>query len=395
MILRTEGLALGGHAVARADDGRVVFVRDAAPRELVRVEVRRRRPRFIRARALEVLEPGPDRVEPRCPHFSTCGGCTLQHVRGDAQAEHLARAGLEAIRRIGRIELDDELVEPSWVGSPYAHRARARWRVEGGRVGYFAGSSRRLVPVEVCPILVPALERALVETAAELDGSERGELSVVAADARVFGWSGSVAREAFGSALSWLPPGRGIEVRDAAGLAVVGPATFAQANPVGNDALLETLARWLPPSDSTLELYSGSGNFTRVLERGARRVVAAEIDSNAAKLAEQVRGPSTTLWTADAGDAVARAIDSKLAPELVVVNPPRTGISGEVARGIGELRPEVVIYVSCDPGTLGRDLGRLASFGLEVDRLRFFDLYPQTPHLEVMTRLSRRAPAAT
>ena len=388
IVLRTERLAAGGEVVARADDGRIVFVEGAVPEERVRAEVYEERPRFLRARVVEVLEPGPHRVEPPCPHFGRCGGCSLQHFEPEAQSAAKVEAAREAVRRLARGATDDAVVDPAWSGPAYAYRARARLLVEGGRLGYRARRTHRLVEVERCPILVPALEASLPRLAAALPDDARGELPIMAAGDRVTAWG-----EGFAGfepdAVELVPPGRGLETTDAAGRAFAGPATFAQANPSGNDAMLETVGRWLPPSALALELYSGSGNFTRVLERTSARVVAAEADADAVRLADRVRGAATSLWRLDARRALERAARDALAPDLVLVDPPRAGLDRGVPDRLARLGPATIVYVSCDPGTFARDLARLGPRGYRVERLRFFDLYPQTPHVEVIGRLVR------
>lgn len=386
--LRVERLAAGGETVARAEDGRVVFVTGAVPGETVRVEIVEARPRFLRARVLEVLASVDDRVEPPCPHFEACGGCTLQHFAPVAQARAKLDAAREAVARIARGAVDDAEVEADWTGEPYGYRARARLRVEAGKLGYRAARSHALVEVERCPILHPALESSLSRLAAALPPAGRGELWITAANERVAAWARLDERavELDVDGVTFVPPGEGLPVEDVAGPAFVGPATFAQANPAGNDALLETAARWTPRSRLALELYSGSGNFTRVLEAKVDRVIAAEVDADAVRLAERVRAPTTSLWRLDAARAVERA--RSLRPDLVFADPPRTGLDRAVAERLVQLQPAHLIYVSCDPGTFARDVSRLAAAGYRVDRLRYFDMYPQTPHVEVMGCLS-------
>lgn len=388
--LRIERLATGGEGVARAEDGRVVFVEGAAPGERVRVEITEERPRFLRARVIEVLDPSPHRVEPPCPHFERCGGCSLQHVEAEAQSAAKIEAAAEAVRRIARGATDEAVVEAAWSGASYGYRARARLLVEGGRLGYRASRSHQHVPIASCPILVPALEASLPRLEAALPAHAQGEVAVAAAGERIAAWA--LGFEGFlPEGVEVVPPGGGLEIVDCAGRGFVGPATFAQANPIGNDAMLETVSRWAPRVSVALELFSGSGNFTRVLEATAHRVVAAEVDAAAVRLADRIRGPRTSLWRLEAARALERAARDALAPDLVLVDPPRAGLSSPVLDGLARLEAATVLYVSCDPATFARDAARLTAHGYRVARLRFFDLYPQTPHVEVIAELHRGA----
>jgi 23S rRNA (uracil1939-C5)-methyltransferase len=142
--------------------------------------------------------------------------------------------------------------------------------------------------------------------------------------------------------------------------------------------------------DRVLELYSGSGNFTRVLAKHAREVVAVESDPHASELAAEVRPENVVLDPSTAEDAVVRVLAREEKFSCVLVDPPRAGLSAQLPEGLSGLGAERLIYVSCDLGTFARDLGRLAQQGWALTRARLFDLYPQTPHAEVIGVLARR-----
>ncbi len=387
MIVETEGLTGQGEAIARAPDGRIMFVRGAVPHEQVRVETVGHAKRFIRARALEVLRPGPDRVTPECPHAEVCGGCSLQHLAPEAQTHFKEAAAVETLRRLGDVDLESMEREAPWSGPAYGYRSRARWHRRPGVLGYRQARSAAIVDVVRCPVLVEPLERALAGVRRGLPDSGSGEVWASAYGGAIQVW-GSEGLEASGFAV--IPPGEAVAEEDAAGPVWLGPATFAQANRAGNDALLQTFAAWLEPFESALELYSGSGNFTRVLARRGD-VVAAEGEAAAVRLAERVAGPRTSLWTCSGLVAVRRALHENLAVDCVCVDPPRSGLERELARLIVELEPAFMLYISCDPATLARD-ARLLGPEYRLTRLRAFDLFPQTPHLELMARFDRTTP---
>lgn len=204
-------------------------------------------------------------------------------------------------------------------------------------------------------------------------------------------------------------------VDDIAGPVARSSAVFSQSNPRGNEAMLAhvdaVLAAWAAKRGlhqaQVLELYAGSGNFTRVLCKWARDVVAVEGSAEAASLLRRLERPNVEVLTCSAEEALRNLLNrmglrGQVSPppglpatdtdlegggRLLFVDPPREGLSEEVVRQIGALRPPGLIYVSCAPAAFARDVGRLAGQGLVLRRLRIFDLYPQTPHLELIAEL--------
>jgi 23S rRNA (uracil1939-C5)-methyltransferase len=373
LLLDTEAeLASGGAAIARAPDGRIVFVEGAAPNERVEAELLRDNARFLRARTLRVIVPGPDRVAPRCAHFGVCGGCALQHLSADAQLAGKQAALRTSLARIGRLDVARVAFDPPWSGPPYGYRSRARFAVEEGRVGFRRREARQVVDVESCPVLTPALDAALVEL--------RRRVRAGASEARADEVEAVSAGEAF-----VLGSGE-LEADDRFGRQLLAPGVFAQSNALGNQAMIEhavELARALAPR-RILELYAGSGNFTRALAELAP-VVAVEESPAAVALARRVLPANVELIEA----AVERALPREERAELVVVDPPRTGLSAPLPRLLAEGGPQAILYVSCDPPSFARDAGRLAELGFALGRVRLFDLYPETPHAEVIGLFSQ------
>jgi 23S rRNA (uracil1939-C5)-methyltransferase len=338
MRAKTEAhLAAGGDAIARAPDGRIVFVEGAAPDEEVRIEITKDNPRFLRGRAVEILEPSPHRVEPRCRHFGECGGCVLQHVDHAAQVASKQAALLETLRRIGRLDLARVRIDQPWMGEPYRYRTRVRFFVKGGKAGFKRARSNEVFDATECPILVPELEDLLVHH----DRSEPGEIAV--------------------------------------------PSLFAQANDAGNRAMQDHLAALLHesgPFSSALEVYGGSGNFTGIIARHAAAVTMVESNRDATRLARRAL-PDVRVLDLPAEEAPDDRVD------LVVIDPPRAGMSEAALSRIARAAGRILLYVSCDPATFARDAARLADRALALDSIRLFDLYPQTAHSEVVGRFRR------
>jgi tRNA/tmRNA/rRNA uracil-C5-methylase (TrmA/RlmC/RlmD family) len=337
LILETEeNLAAGGDAIARAADGRVVFVEGAAPGESVEVEITRDNPRFLRARVTRVVRPSPHRATPRCRHFGECGGCVLQHVDHATQVASKQASLLETLRRIGHVDPATIRVDPPWMGEPYRYRTRVRFFVQRGKAGYKRAKSNDVFDAKECPILIEPLEKLLVE-------HDRKSTCEVSAPTSL----------------------------------------FAQANDAGNAAMIAHLASLLDePIESALELYGGSGNFTRTLAEKIPSVTMVESNREAVAIA-RAELPRVRVLEAPAEDAPEDPVD------LVLVDPPRAGMSDRALARAAHAAARLLVYVSCDPATFARDAQRLGQRGLALETIRLFDLYPQTAHAEVIGRFFR------
>lgn len=312
-----------------------------------------------------MIEAGPSRVEPKCAHYEECGGCVLQHVDPAEQTRLKTEAVLQTIRRVGKVDTDEIEILETWSGEAYGYRTRARFAVAPERiVGYRAPKSHRVVDVTSCPILAPAAQRGLDQL------RERNVEIIV--DANVATAGDDVL----------IDDGE-IETDDGLGRMLLSPAVFAQANAAGNAALVEQVATWTAdgaPHGAVVELYAGSGNFTRAIAKHATSVTAIESNAAANELHERTKADHVRLV---ADDVVAGLASIEAAP-VVVMDPPRRGVDEAALERVADLAPNRVIYVSCDPGTFARDLGRLAAKGLNLSRLRVFDLYPHTAHVELV-----------
>jgi 23S rRNA (uracil1939-C5)-methyltransferase len=393
--------------------GRVVFVDRGAPGDRLLVELVEGPGRSLRGHALQVLSPGPERVEPACPLAERCGGCRWMQVGYPAQAqakEQLFYDALERIGRVGRASLEARPIHPA--PQTLAYRRRARLHVRAGKVGYLREGSHELVELPGCPVLEPTLEgalRALPPVLAEegLLGRTR-EIDLVCEGAA---WSfalhldklsGAVrdraeraARRAGARGAVLLTPGAPPALVGRPALGNLRPDTFAQVNATSNAALVEEAVAQAGVAEGSevLELFAGSGNFTLpLLARGAR-VVAVESAGPALGLLRQAadqRGFSARVRTME-GDALKLAL--ALAAEgrrfeVLLLDPPRAGCPGlgPAVRALGIRR---VVYVSCDPATLARDVAELTGAGLRALWAQPFDLFPQTPHVEGLVRLER------
>ena len=409
--LRVTALASDGDGIARLASGRVVFVEGAVPGDLVELGPIREHKKLLRAKVARIVEASPDRVEPRCAHFGQCGGCVWQHVRYEAQLEAKRGNVRAALERIGGLRLEREV---EIVASPDAYHYRARTRVVEvpGGVGYRRRGSNEVLRVEECPVLVPAVQETLsswskIVALALSSASARDRLETREPQEWVItaGTNGStrVERPNIASAppaAEEIERSNGAIVLEVLGerLRVGGPG-FVQGNALLWDALArEVRDRCLLPVAGRaprrfVELYAGIGFFTLPLARTGLTGIAVESDRQAvtdlvANLA--VAGLSGSVDAITATVESRRELSDWLAnADLLLVDPPRIGLDGRVCEAIAKAGPPVVVYVSCDPATLARDLKVLAAHAYRFVSVLAFDLFPQTPHVETVVRLER------
>jgi len=379
-----DALAAGGDGVGRAPDGRVVFVPFAAPGDRVRVRVTERHRRFARGRLEELLAPGPARREPACPVFGTCGGCTWQHLDYAAQVE--AKRGIlrDALERLGGLRLA-AAPEVRPAPSAYAYRGRARVLVNRGRVGFRRRRSHRLCETPRCPVLVPALERALADLA---ERAPREHPRAVGEWELVAGAEGAVRATPLARPLPRSPR---LALALEADRVEVSPGVFVQAHPALHAALARTVHEAAGQGDTAVELFCGAGFFTLGLARRFARVVAVESEGRAvADLRRNLEAAGLGNVEVQGGRAERVLAGIRGPVDALVLDPPRTGLPPGCVEAVVGRAPARVVYVSCAPDTLARDLARLVACGYALTRVEGLDLFPQTPHLEAVATLERR-----
>jgi 23S rRNA (uracil1939-C5)-methyltransferase len=419
--LRVTGLASGGDGVGRLSDGRVVFVEGGVPGDHVELVDFVARKKMARARVGRVIEASPDRVQPRCSHFGSCGGCLWQHVRYETQLDEKRRIVRDALERIGGLVLEQEL---EIIGSPdpYGYRARARLVESNGRVGYRMRGSHAIAGIDECPILVPAAQEGLIQltqnvgSAAHRADAEEPKTSTRKRRARVewivsAGTTGPATIYEAGHKAGHKtgPKGRGkggrSTERRSVTLEVLGERlrasseSFIQGNALLWDALAEevrsqcTARRGESTPERFIELYAGIGFLTLPLAR--RGLSGVAIESNRSALADLGANLSSSGLEKQVevirGRVEARGDLAKLfaTAEVLLTDPPRVGLDAKVRDAIASSGPARLVYVSCDPATLARDLRVFAEAGYALKSVRALDLFPQTPHVEVVARLER------
>jgi 23S rRNA (uracil1939-C5)-methyltransferase len=412
-------VAPGGAGVAHVDiDGerRAVFVPTTAPGDVVRAEIDATK-RPARGRLLDVMIQGPDRVEPACAWAARCGGCDWMHLSAPAQArwhvEHVRAALPPAWRDVPIASQGAEALVA------YRTRARVHVRCERGRVevGMHEAGTHDPVSVDQCAVLDPAVELARKGLAALFAGCRgSGEVQIALGSARLpvldVRWSGEVADACFGrlerAVQTAALAGARLTIADATRPASIGdptpwmrgadgeplrlsPGGFAQASEAANAALAAHVAQVVAGfvaekrAEKPVELYAGAGNLTVLLARTLRDLVAVESSRESCEAARhnlKARSLSARIVEADADGYVFGPTT-----RLVVLDPPRTGARG-VAERLAASRVARVVYVSCDPQTLGRDL-RILSSAYAPRSVATFEMFPQTSHVETVVALER------
>ena len=377
-----ERILPGGMGLAHAG-GKTVFVALAAPGDRVRVAVKRRQGDVLFASIEEIITPSPVRVEPPCPYFGRCGGCDFQQLTYEAQLEAKAEMIRDCLHRIARLENIPDFVVTSSPNN-WRYRMRATWQIdqEERTIGYYERGSRRVCDVVDCAVLKPELQEKLEQVRAtewSRFPTELKHLDVVGGE----------------NGVSFAPAFAEFETNELS-LTISGEVynynaeAFFQINPSLLGPLIDFALRDAS-GDTVLDLYCGVGLFTLPLSRRFNRVIGVEANSAAASFARRnlqraglsnarVIAASVTDWFRNTGlDRV----------DFILLDPPRAGAESAVIKGMLDLHPAYISYVSCDPATLARDLKKLLAAGYVIYSLAAFDLFPQTHHVETVVRLQK------
>jgi len=405
-----------------------VFVPFVLPGERVEADVRQEKPGFARGSVTRLIEASPDRVEARCPYFQQCGGCHYQHISYERQLEFKAGILHETLRRIAKIELKSEI--RLHASPPWNYRNRTRLQVQTApefALGYFRLGSHEFLPVRECPISSPLLNRMLARLL-ELHGLncppavEEIELFAGAADDHLLAWA-YCGREAdrkdllrWAEALQRALPeiagmaffpsrrrsqdsaptdskplaesgAKAIRYRTRNDEYQVSTGAFFQVNRYLIDELISVVTG-NAHGDTALDLYAGVGLFSVALARNFHHIFAVEASQTSyVDLMQNVPANVKAVSARTEDYLGSRLVRNSL--DLVVMDPPRTGVGKAVIRSLVELRIPRVRYVSCDPATLARDIAPLLAAGYHIEEAHLFDLFPETFHIESVMLLAR------
>lgn len=418
--LRTERLAFGGSAIAR-HDGRAIFVAFAAPNELVRVEILEVEKTFARAKVVEVLEPGPDRIEPRCQHFGECGGCNYQHVNYEAQVAAKSEFVHDALTRIGKFDWQEPIAVHH--AEPWNYRSRTQLKLKAtsgmrsdgrsGRlrkkerkqmmeasaeadlaaeakgsaprspvVGFHYANTHTVLDLKECPVLSPELEQGIATVREAVTGMPRRE------------WPYQIEGSSGIDGASYSPDLPGMR-KDLVEHEVLGfryliePESFFQ----GNRHLVHRLVECAVGGEEgglAFDLYAGVGLFSLPLSKKFERLIAVEDERRACTLGRvnvKTNGCNNVHYLRKTTEQFLQS--NKERPDLVLMDPPRLGAKPAIPMLL-KLAAKRLVYVSCDPQTLARDLRTLVDGGYELESVEALDMFPQTYHVEAVAKLRHR-----
>ncbi len=387
LTLRCGPIVSGGASLSHLEDGRVVLVAFAAPGELVEATVDRPHADYVEAHVTRVLEPSPDRVEPPCPVFGQCGGCQLQHLAYPAQLAAKEAVVREQLRRIGH--LDDAVVRPiRGAANPWEYRNHVRFSTGKmyGDVGFMARGGRPLLKIDHCPIADPWVNELLPKLQGRGSGLHQIQVRRSATTGSFLVYPTIPGMEAETGQKAYLEELGGKKFQ-------VSASAFFQVNHPQAEQMAELVGEALPESgDLLVDAFAGVGTFAVLFADRFRRVLAIEESHAAAKDAhENVEQTPNVQVKAGKVEDILPLLES--APDAILLDPPRPGCYPTVLEAIVRFRPSVVVYVSCNPATLARDLRVLVDGGYQVDHVTPLDMFPQTGHIECVTRLSLADPA--
>ena len=379
--LEIERILPGGVGLAHAA-GKTVFVSLAAPGDRVRVQVEREQGNVLFASVVEVLTPSPVRVEPPCPYFGRCGGCDFQQLTYEAQLAAKAEIIGDCLQRIARLDhVPEIIVQPS--PTNWRYRVRATWQIDHEKqtIGYYERGSRRVCDIADCAVLMPELQQTLEQVRATDWTEFPADLKHLDAVAGENGVSLSPEFAEFRTNELSLRVGDEVYRYNA--------ESFFQINPALVGEMIEFALNDIR-GETALDLYCGVGLFTLPLGRRFEKVFGVEGNPTAVRFArrnlEQAGLANVRVVTASVAEWM-RGRSS--GADFILLDPPRAGAESVVIKGILNLGPQRISYVSCDPATLARDLKKLIAGGYAIDSIRGFDLFPQTHHVETVVLLRR------
>jgi tRNA/tmRNA/rRNA uracil-C5-methylase (TrmA/RlmC/RlmD family) len=342
--LKIEDIAFGGKGVGR-ESGKAVFVPYTIEGETVSAEIVREKKQFAEAELVEVKEISPHRVVPECPYFERCGGCAYQHISYEHQLSIKWRQVRDALQRIGKLK--DVPMRPI-ISSPrpYTYRNRITVHAQNGVIGFFRRESNRLIDIERCPISNDEVNRALAELRAQPRVRDGHYTLRASSSSRV----------------------------------------FSQTNDAGANALLHLIVGLVPPNQELLiDAHCGAGFFAKALLDKFERIIGIDWDKFAIAAAKENATEKETYIAGDVEEELTRNYGRRSL--TLIVDPPATGLSANVRKAIVDLAPATLIYVSCNPATLARDLREIQD-KFTINSVTPLDMFPQTAEIEVAALLT-------
>jgi 23S rRNA (uracil1939-C5)-methyltransferase len=426
--LTIEKLVYGGEGLARTSEGEVIFVPLSAPGDVMEAERLAGRQKPARASMRQLLSPGPDRVEPACDIFGQCGGCQWQHLSLHAQRDWKQKMVTESLVRLGKLPDVTVASTLSPQTDGWQARNRVQWELvpdtasQTCKLGYHAAESHTVVEFNHCPIIPAPLNqlaqrlRELAQQTPQIAAHRFRVEAFISSDERMLliftGEKNGALRPLAEQLMQDFPALEGVcwvdsQQKEAHPKPIAGQSSlqfalagnqyrvsagqFFQTSYAGAEVLLQVLDHWLSPSvTSLLDIYAGVGLFSVHRAKRTQRVLAIEAAPGAEADALEnfaLNGITNVAWkTGDARQAL-RTLNEDF--EVAIVDPPRGGCQPEVLDWLSTHIEKQLIYVSCNPTTLARDLKHLVAQGWRIEAVQPVDMFPQTYHVETLVNLFR------
>lgn len=415
-------LAFGGEGIVH-QEGMVVFVPFTAPGDRIKFRITQRKKNFAYGELIDILQPSPERITPKCPYFGTCGGCQLQHLNYAAQLEYKRQSIQDAlVRQAKLIDIIVPPVVPAKQQWSYRRRVSLTLKPFEGHfaVGYTATDGVSLLPVKQCPIFIDSEDpiflqvQAVGKTFINQDSNEgkvallkrsngtfllhfhfknlppNAEVVLTEAAQNYSSWTGILAS----SPKKTLQFGQLDTQFEIADLTFdFSPKAFIQNHPEQSLNIYHSLCKHatsLQPK-KILDLYCGIGISSLMLARQGLNITGVETNKEAIRLAQanakKNKITSANFIQADVQQVLGGLLE-KMNPDLVIVNPPREGLDPSVIQALLQRPPSAILYISCMPPTLARDLRLLCAEKYQVDSIEAYDMFPQTSHVETLVYLN-------
>lgn len=425
LTLTIDRLGINGEGVA-SHQGFKIFVTGALPSEQIRAQIYERHKSYARANLLEVLTPSSSRKEPSCPYFAKCGGCQLMHLDYSEQLKSKTERVKDALQRIGKLE--NIHVEPCIASPlPLAYRNKIQLPVASDHtLGLYAFNTHDIIAVDACQIHSELGEKALAAIRPLLKkfSAELKHLLIKSTQATqellvILVTKSKTPLEELGKAIcDSMPEIKGVvqNIQPDAGNVILGKeyillagqekieervlgltfnisaASFFQVNPLQAEKLYAKALDYcaLTTETTALDAYCGVGTLSLLLARHAKQVIGIESVPEAIEDAKQnaeINGIHNMQFLCAPAEEAIQKLEQI---DVALLNPPRKGCDPALISKLIALKPSCIVYVSCDPATLARDINLLVQGGYKVDAVQPFDMFPQTAHVETVVRLSRQ-----
>lgn len=404
ITLKAEFPAYGGLSIGKWK-GKVVFIKNTIPGEMIEAKLEWERKDYYTASATKILEPSPDRIKPDCKFFGLCGGCQFQYITYNRQTRLKVQILQDCLKRLARIEIP--LSQPLIYDNPWNYRCRGQFKISHGKTGFYKEKTREVIDIDNCPLMTEEINEHLAKAKPLLKNIALKEIHISYGDKAVAliktedrqfgGWdelSSVFLKSGFSGLVIDLGGKRLLKygsryiTLDLEGLKyTISPMSFFQSHWRLNQAVVRFIKESLQPlkGKRVLDLYSGAGNFSFPISLDADEVIAVEENPFAIEDGErnlQINGIKNCRFIRSSIED----LDIKDPIDILILDPPRPGLTNIAINKILTIMPERIAYVSCNPTTLSRDLKKLLA-KYELDSIRMVDFFPQTYHIESLAFL--------